>query len=269
MSVEVTQDSLEKPEDAAPVPLETLRIVVAGDLGSGKSAVINSLLRKELMPRFFGQDWRPAVLIRYGVTQQLVYHTRDGKTVGVSDWSEIKDVRDVNLCEIVIDRPHMKGFEIVELPFFHDGRLLEDAVDFIAHSHVLIWVTISSQAWRLTEKESLEKLATAKKPQRILAVSRADKLRTEEHCGLIRDRLTKETDDYFSDIVFMHSNRDTIRKSESSKSDWERTRGALMFEKLERIRANCKEDEDETIVQLPSEDDIVVPMTHWKSVRSL
>jgi len=89
-------------------------------------------------------------------------------------------------------------------------------------------VTIASQAWRLSEQALIEGLPYDIRDKSILAISRADKLKTSEDLDKIETRLQKDASRFFSEIVFMQASRDKLERAVSDTRAWEETGGAAL-----------------------------------------
>jgi len=186
----VNLDTKKALEDSAS---DVVRIVICGEVNSGKSTVLNGLLRQNVLPDFFGAAVRPYILVTQGETAKCGI-LRDGGEEEEVETFEGCDFSDSSMCMVVSDRDHLSGFEIVEVPYLNEKQIPDDMVDLISSADILIWTTIASQAWRLSEKTILDKLEN--RPKRsVLAVSRADKLRNDADRARMRERLARETPD--------------------------------------------------------------------------
>ncbi|SMX51286.1 dynamin family protein [Actibacterium lipolyticum] len=240
--------------EAASAPV---RVVVCGEISSGKSTVINALLRENVVPNYFGESWRPTILVYYDKEPGFFVEYLNGDRVQVESLEDCERFEEIALCIICSDQPHIKGFEIVEVPFFHDGEISEDTLSFMSTADVMIWVTIASQAWRLTEKTIVEQLAEARPKHSVLAVSRADKLRSANDLGRISERLQKEAGEHFEDSVFMRGASALIAGSKESDKAWEDTSGGVLSELLngyaEGIRAAAQAKPEPVVTPVEAE----------------
>lgn len=206
--------------DLTQKPQGVTRVVICGEVNAGKSAVLSALSRGITLPDFFGESWRPSIVLRHA-----------DKATAASDPSERSD-----LCLIEADARHLTAFEIVELPFLKDGEIPDSARQAIAAADILIWVTIASQAWRLSEKSILDALSDERPKHSVLAISRSDKLRKVNDAERIRARVANETSAYFSDIVMMRAGEDILSSAAANHAAWAESGGQALSEILFRMQ---------------------------------
>lgn len=206
----------------------TWRIVVAGEFESGKSSVINAMLRDTALPCNPGLASRPTIRITHASTRFINAEDRMGSSYTPQSLTELLDHESLALCHLRMPLGMMAGIEIVEVPFHHDGGISPDDLEIIAEADLIIWVTIASQAWRLSEQTIIEGLPYDTRERSILAISRADKLRTEADFDKIETRLQQDASRFFSEIVFMQASRDKLERAVSDTRVWEETGGAAL-----------------------------------------
>jgi len=131
-------------------------------------------------------------------------------------------------CHVQMPLGPLEGVEIVEIPFHHDGGISAQNLALIADADLIIWVTIASQAWRLSEKALIEDLPYNVREKSILAISRADKLKAADDLDKIETRLQSDASKFFSEIVFMQASTDKLTKSVYDTRVWEETGGAAL-----------------------------------------
>lgn len=177
-----------------------MRVGICGEVSSGKSTVLQSILRQALLPDFFGVESRPLIRVTLGAeTAETVALFKDGseKTMASPLDVEASD----NLLELSIFREEDCGLgacELVEVPALRDGHLDPGTARLLGTFDILVWTTIGSQAWRLSEKNILDELMSQLPERRILVATRADKFRSDGDRQKLRDRLERETTAYFS-----------------------------------------------------------------------
>lgn len=215
-----------------------IRVVVCGEIRSGKSTVINTLLRENVLPNFLGESWRPAVLVRHSEVAGKFVQYFDGTQIEVTSLQNVPRFDEVAQFIVQTSQPHLKGFELIELPFFQDGDVTDETLDFMATADIMIWTTIASQAWRLTEKTVIQRLDDKRPAHAIIAVTRADKLRSAADCERVGQRVTQETEAYFAHAVFIHGASRQIEDSTSSDRAWEDTSGRALFQ----ILSDCSDE---------------------------
>lgn len=218
------------PSTAVPGNIDTpIKVVIAGELSAGKTAMINAIARANIVPRFFGHDWRPAIIVTYSETPYYDVQFCNGRTERFTTLEEVERQEHVSLCTIGCNQPHLKNLMLIEIPFYHDGEISDDTIALMESADLTIWVTIASQAWRLSEKNILDALENRNAERAILAVSRADKLRTTSDWDRINERLKTETQGYFRDTVFMCASGRLIDQSTTHDAAWAETNGQAAY----------------------------------------
>lgn len=212
-----------------------LRVAVCGEVNSGKSTVLNALLRARLLPDNIGSSSRPVVFASYRAERGIDVQYRDGTHLSTTSAYRHDILRNAELVWVASDHEHLAGIEIVEVPLTKADELTEEQIALIRASDVMIWVTIASQAWRLTEKNIVERLGDARPAHGILAVTRADKLRNDRDRQRLRERVIRETQHFFASCVFLNGERKKIEKAATSDDAWADTGGAAITEQLHEI----------------------------------
>lgn len=237
MSIPLAQ--LDPPPSLAEPSAKTVRIVVCGEVSSGKTTVLSTLLKGAFMPDFLGDRARPFVLVRHtdGEAENFI-QLADGsiKSLASPGGSEIPD--EMALCSIATKLPHLRGMDILEIPYMSEASMTEEKVALVAAADILVWTTIASQAWRLSEKSILDQIGERRPKRSILVVSRCDNLRSDDTRERLLERLQRETGDYFSDIVMLNGSKKLLKASETSDDIWASMSGARLND---RIQAHAQE----------------------------
>ena len=203
----------------------TRRIAVAGEFESGKSSVINALIGKLIVPCNPGLRGRPLIKVSHSSQPLFVGEDSTGCAVEAESIEALRQIRDLAVCEIHISVPGMARTEIVEIPHHPGGSIAPGDFRVMAEADLIVWVTIASQAWRLSEKATVETLPPGSRRKSVLAISRADLLRDEEDWTKIETRLQKEASPYFSEMVFMQASLRNLEACRRDEQSWIETGG--------------------------------------------
>jgi len=204
------------------------RIVVAGEFESGKSSVINAMLRGPILPCNPGLVSRPIIRITNAAKKSIEAEDTMGSAYTPTSLNDLRDNENLASCDVRVPLGLMAGVEIIEVPFHHEGGISANHLEMIAEADLIIWVTIASQAWRLSEQAIIEGLPFHARNKSILAISRADKLRKAEDLDKIETRLQKDASKFFSEIVFMQASTDNLQHAVADNRIWEETGGAAI-----------------------------------------
>lgn len=224
-----------------------LRIAVCGEVSSGKSTVLNTILRENVLPDFFGVQDPPVIRVRFTSTEaeaRAVVTFEDGRTETHDDPSDI--LHEEGMSELVISCPeheHLHGIELLECPALRDGEVSEEAIERIAGCDVLVWVTIGSQAWRLSEKTILDDIGKRRPSVALLAVSRGDKFRSDSDRERVMERVERETQGYFSERILLHASPKILDASAEDDSVFAQSGGLGLSKLFEDFLAKAKRGE--------------------------
>ena len=209
-----------------------LRVVVCGEANSGKSAVINSILRSNLLPNSVGREKAPFLLVRRADAVAAPGPQALADRLSISGAAAAIPECGDDVSVFASEAPHLAGIDLIEVPALTDGELPETATKLIASADVMIWTTIASQAWRLSEKSILDELGENRPKHRYLAVTRSDKLRNETDRGKILRRIDREAAGYFDQVILMAAPRKAIEAATTDVGVWGDTGGKAFGDRL-------------------------------------
>ncbi len=213
-------------------PTDVVRVAVCGEASAGKSTVLNALIGACTLPDNLGADTRANIRVGWRAEPGIDLGYPDGRKETLP-WPSAPDaLRGASDIQIWSDRPHLRGLELLEIPMTTAEALQEAEIEAVKSCDALIWVTIASQAWRLTEKKILDKLVDARPERCVIAISRGDKLRTKADRAKLIARVRRETATYFEDAVFVHGARRLLEGAPKSSAGWARTGGPELLGKI-------------------------------------
>ncbi len=243
-----------------------VRVVVCGEVSAGKSTVLNTLLRARVLPDNIGQVQRPVVTVGHRAEPGVEAVDMAGAHQAAELNGGTKIFHDAAEVRLWTDHDHLEGLEIIEVPLTKAEELTEAQVALIGSADVMVWVTIASQAWRLTEKTIVEKLGNARPKHAILAVTRGDKLRNDRDRGRLRDRMVRETDHLFQEWVFIKGARRKLDKSAKCDKAWDEVGGVEMLAALQRM-ADAVRNAPEEPVNPEAEEEVNPGVVDFASYR--
>ena len=233
------------PDPSSETAAKPLRVVVCGEVNSGKSTVINAILKGRVLPDFFGEKTRPFIHIRHGVEPSVTARFAGGREEQLDAMSS-DALKEADACVLVTDATHLEGIEIIEMPFLNERDIRDDQIAFVESADLLVWTTIASQAWRLSEKTILDRCE--KRPRAaVLVVSRTDKLRSDEDREKLRSRMERETGDYFRSIVMMRGKDVVIDASSGDDEAWIDTAAPELLQHLQELGGEVRAAQAEAL----------------------
>ncbi len=220
-------------------PLPT--VVFMGEFSSGKSSAITLLLRESLVGPDVSTRHVPMTRLRHGAAEGVVAVRGDGSEQHFTTFAEA--LRETGIAEIRIEGrfPELAGIEIVEIQVRDqriDGRA---AWDIVSDAAVLIWCTNATQAWKLSERTVVEALPRSLRERSILAVMRADLLRSDRDRAKVLDRLRRDASALFADIVFLKAHPDMLILAQDEEA-WAETGGPDLAHAVNAHAARLEEE---------------------------
>lgn len=190
------------------------KIVFTGGFSAGKSAAINLLVRSKVITSDVGLRDQPL---------QRVYQSQSPSAVSKE---EIDGLHGPEILQQV-DLPTLAEIEIVEIPAAIEGEFDDQYLSEFKDASLVVWCTIGSQAWRLSEKSAVEDIREIYSGPLVLAVMRSDLFRSLEDMNKVKSRLKNDRSDLFSDIVFLGASRTSIAEANDTTT-WRASGGHLL-----------------------------------------
>jgi hypothetical protein len=100
-----------------------------------------------------------------------------------------------------IDRGPFGDSTIAEVPVDRAGRLPEAGRTLVLAADVVIWCTMAQRAWGLSEAQIVDSFSGLDRGRAILAVTRADYLRSDAARDKVLQRLMRQAGHRFAEIV--------------------------------------------------------------------
>ena len=207
-----------------------LKVVICGEVSSGKSTLLNILLRSRVLPDNLGATRRPPVTVISGASGGTERRRRDAHLLTLVNTAEA--LREAGAIEIRTDLAHLDGVELIELPLTTAGALTPAQRATIGAADALIWVTIGSQAWRLSERKILDELREIRPSRALIVLSRADKLRPGGDREKIIERVRRESGAYFADVLCLGATRQLLERAAQCDAAWTETGGPDLVGRL-------------------------------------
>lgn len=178
-------------------------LAIMGEFNSGKSALLNCLLGRALLPTRATATDMPAIWITRGTTETVQGLGFDGHLASLS-LADLTEGRAMQyLCiRIEMDAPILDRVDIIDTPGISDPRMTTDIVEEVARNvDFVVWCSTMTQAWRQTERAFWRALPDRIKSGSILALTRADLIGSPKDVDKVIRRCRRESDDSFAAIL--------------------------------------------------------------------
>jgi GTPase SAR1 family protein len=179
-----------------------LRIAICGETNAGKSSLANLLAGIESLPTAVISNTLLPTLIYYAVEPEVWTVHASGARERLRGYSQIPRAA-IFRVEVGLPSPRLAATEILDLPGLTDSRSVGPVVDLAAH-HVdaAIWCTVSTQAWKESERAARSMLPPRLNARSVLVATHKDLLREADRQKLLA-RLRDEVGRSFASIVLL------------------------------------------------------------------
>lgn len=174
-----------------------------GEYSSGKSTLLNVLLGQRLLPTKVTATDLPAIWITSGNREKLQALAYDGTLHDLDPGDLTSDAAmDYLVIRVESGSAMVARSDIIDTPGISDPRMSTAIVEEIArYSDFVVWCTPANQAWRQTEKAFWKSIPERLRQHSILALTRADKMRSADDLDKVLRRCTAEAGDLFAGIL--------------------------------------------------------------------
>lgn len=217
------------------------RVCVLGELNSGKSTLVNVLLGNAVLPTSATANTRMPIRIFRSNRPCLSIETGDHERVEISSEQLTPELlAGAVMLHAGLPLDRLESFEMVDTPGLQSGddSLCERAMDACRQSHLAIWCSTATQAWKASELGVWQSLPKRLRNNGILAVTFKDAIGSREDEGRLWGRINAEAAPHFKTVV-MISARDAIaarrdRDRKAGEYSWHASGAAELVEAVDR-----------------------------------
>jgi hypothetical protein len=176
-----------------------------GEYSSGKSALLNVLLGQRLLPTKVTATDLPAIWITQGKQARLQALAYDGTLhdLMIDDLTS-EAAMDYLVIRIESDAEILRRVDIIDTPGISDPRMSTAIVEQISRfCDFVMWCSPANQAWRQTERAFWKTMPDRLRQHSILALTRADKMRSTQDLDKVLRRCGSEAGGEFAAILAM------------------------------------------------------------------
>ena len=182
------------------------RIALLGEFNTGKTSLANALIGREVLPTSVLANTRVPVLIHYSPEVSLAYEATDRVRRPVS-MSGIRDIVSgtARMLHVGLPVARLKSFELIDTPGLASGATGVDdlLMEACRRSHLAIWCTMATQAWKASEQEVWARLPHRLRARSLLCVTHKDAITSERDRMRLMQRLDAEAQASFRSVVMV------------------------------------------------------------------
>jgi hypothetical protein len=180
-----------------------LRVAICGEINSGKSSLANLLAGIESLPTAVVSNTRIPTLLYYAHEPEIWTVHESGRRERVSSDRRMPQESFFRI-EVGLPSPRLRAMQIVDLPGLSDSRSGGPIVDLGSH-HVdaALWCTMSTQAWKETERTAWSGLPARLHTRGLLVSTHGDLLHDPSDRRKLLARLREAVGDSFRGIVLL------------------------------------------------------------------
>jgi hypothetical protein len=180
-----------------------LRVAICGEINAGKSSLANLLAGIESVPTAVVSNTRIPTLLYYAAAPEIWTLDASGKRARLRGHHNMPR-GSIFRVEVGLPSPHLQAMQILDLPGLGDGGSCDSGLDLCAH-HVdaAIWCTLSTQAWKESERTAWSMLPRRLNTRGLLVATHRDLLQDPGDRLKLLARLRHEVGTTFTSIMLV------------------------------------------------------------------
>jgi hypothetical protein len=220
-----------------------LRVAICGEFNSGKSTLANLLA---------GIESLPTAVTSNTLIPTLLHHADEPEVWAVDESGRRQRLRGncslpreaIFRVDVGLPSPHLRAMQILDLPGLVASRSGGPIVDLAAH-HVdaTIWCTVSTQAWKESERSARSMLAPRLQARGLLVVTHGDLLNGADREKLMA-RLYEDVGSSVTSIVLLATLEaiGVMRRAEKSQAAWAATGAVALDAALDTLLTGVRDE---------------------------
>jgi hypothetical protein len=178
-----------------------LRVAICGETNAGKSSLANLLAGIESLPTAVTINTLIPTLLYYAAEPEIWAVKHSGKRERLRSNRSLPREEALRI-EVGLPSPRLSAMQVLDLPGLTGARWSAPFVDLASH-HVdaTIWCTVSTQAWKESERSAWSMLSPRLSARSLLVATHSDLLRRPEDGQSLMARLQHEVGTSFTSIL--------------------------------------------------------------------
>jgi hypothetical protein len=180
-----------------------LRVAILGEINSGKSSLANLLAGVDSLPTAVISNTRIPTLLYYAADPELWIEYESGRRERLSGDSSLPR-RPIFRIDVGLPSRRLRSMQVLDLPSFLDPVTGSVVVDPAAHNvDAAIWCTMSTQAWKESERAAWEMLPPRIGSRGLLVATHRDLLHIPNDRQKLLTRLRQQAGASFRSIILL------------------------------------------------------------------
>jgi hypothetical protein len=230
-----------------------LRVALVGEFNSGKSSLANLLARTESLPTAVVSNTRIPTLLCYAREPTIWALDERGSRVGLRADQRTLPASIVRL-QVGLPTQRLRALEILDLPGFADPRFRGVGIDTAVHDvHAVLWCTMSTQAWKESERTVWESLPARLRARALLVATHADLLHDARDADKLLHRLHRESGSLFQGVVLI-ATQDALalirQRQEGEGEAWQATGAYALEQALHGLLLDLREQRADAALRI-------------------
>ena len=216
-----------------------IRVALLGEFNSGKSSLANVLTGIESLPTAVLSNTRIPTLLHFATHPEIHAMLDDGSRRPLRE-DRLDPALAIARLDVGLPALKLQKFEILDMPGLADAgseASLENGI--VATADAALWCTVSTQAWKESERAAWSDLPWRLKACSLLAVTHWDLLRDPDDQGRLMERLRSEPGDLFRSLIPIKT-RDALSvlaqgSSAAAQAEWAAAGAQQLETELDRL----------------------------------
>jgi hypothetical protein len=180
-----------------------LRVAVLGEINSGKSSLANLLAGVDSLPTAVISNTRIATLLHYAAEPEIRVEYESGRRERLSGDFRLPQ-GPIFRIEVGLPSHRLRSVQSLDLPGFTDPFTGNVVVDAAAHNvDAAIWCTMSTQAWKESERAAWEMLPRRIGNRGLLVATHGDLLHNPSDRQKLLMRLRGQAGASFTGVILL------------------------------------------------------------------
>jgi hypothetical protein len=221
-----------------------LRVAILGETNSGKSSLANLLAGVDSLPTAVISNTRIATLLYYAAEPEIVVEYESGRRERLSGGFPLPQ-GPIFRIDVGLPSHRLRSMQVLDLPGFTDPFTGNVVVDAAAHNvDAAIWCTMSTQAWKESERAAWEMLPRRIGSRGLLVATHGDLLRSPSDRQKLLMRLRGQAGASFRSVLLL-STLEALEvagsRSGASAAVWETSGGEALESALGALLLDLRE----------------------------